>query len=442
MSNSVRRRHLANGYEISRDLTPRLVSVDNLRPLGRETRKHPPRQIQKLARSLKEWGFVLPILVDPSDRVAAGWATVLAARTLGLRRVPAVTIADLSEAQLRALRLALNRIGEDSEWNPGELAMEFGEILQLDPGIDLSLTGFEMGEIDVAIDGTAVSDDASLDDLPDVDPTSAPITQIGDLWQLGPHRLLCDDATRPESFDRLMDGETAQMIFTDPPYNVPIRGHVSGRGKVQHTEFAQASGELSEAEFENFLRTFLAGAAAHCKNGAIAFICMDWRGLPILGSAASGVFNEQLNLCVWTKTNAGMGSLYRSQHEHVAVYKKGTAPHVNNVKLGAYGRYRTNVWDYPGLNSFGAKRDQQLALHPTVKPVALVKDAIQDCSNRNDIVIDPFIGSGTTIVAAERSGRRCFGIEIEPRYVDVTLRRFRKLTGIEPVHLEIRQDPH
>ena len=226
------------------------------------------------------------------------------------------------------------------------------------------------------------------------------------------------------------------MIFVDPPYNTPIKGHVSGLGKTRHAEFAMASGEMSDREYEAFLHTSLGRMAERSRNGAVAFVCMDWRHLPHLNAATRGVFGEQLNLCVWTKTNAGMGSLYRSQHELVAVFKKGKAAHINNVALGRHGRHRTNVWSYPGLNSFGGRRDERLAMHPTVKPVALVVDAIRDCSNRNGIVLDAFLGSGTTLIAAERAGRRCFGMEFEPRYIDVTLRRFRNLTGIEPVHAD------
>ncbi len=426
----------SNGYPASRDLSPTRVKVADLRPLGREARLHPTAQIRKLANSLDEWGFVLPIVIDGNGRVVAGWGLVLAARKLALPEIPAVTVTDLSESRLRALRLALNRLGEDAKWDPQALGLEFKEILDLDVDFDLGMTGFDAGEIDVSIgvDHEQVDDEA--DALPDDAPTAPPTSRVGDLWQLGRHRVLCADTTQALAFDRLLDGQKAQMIITDPPYNVQVSGHVSGLGKVKHAEFAEASGEMSDEEFDEFLRVSLGHMANHCINGAVAFVFMDWRHLPILDSAVSGLFSEQLNLCVWTKTNAGMGSLYRSQHELIAVYKKGTAAHINNVKLGQHGRYRTNVWSYPGLNSFGPKRDERLAMHPTVKPVALVKDAILDCSRRNGIVVDGFLGSGTTLIAAERTGRCCYGIEIEPRYVDVTLRQFRNLTGIEPDHVD------
>jgi DNA modification methylase len=278
--------------------------------------------------------------------------------------------------------------------------------------------------------------DDEADRLPDVDLAVPPVTQPGDLWQLGRHRLLCADATRPQSFERLMGGQLAEMVFADPPYNLPIDGHVSGLGSLKHAEFAMASGEMSEAGFISFLEKVLGSMAAHSRDGAIHFICMDWRHLFELLTAGRNAYSELKNLCVWTKTNGGMGSLYRSQHELIAVFKKGSAPHINNVELGRHGRYRTNVWAHAGMNSFGAERDQALAMHPTVKPVALVEDAILDCSKRGGVVLDAFAGSGTTLIAAERAGRRGFGLELEPRYVDVTLRRFRELTGIETLHLE------
>jgi DNA modification methylase len=284
------------------------------------------------------------------------------------------------------------------------------------------------------LNGANEGDD--VDRLPDIDETAPPITRLGDLWLLGRHRLLCADATKAESYARLLAEEQAQMVFTDPPYNVPIDGHVCGLGSVKHAEFAMASGEMSETEFTGFLETVLGQLAAHSVNGAIHFVCMDWRHLYELLTAGRAVYSEIKNLCVWNKTNGGMGSLYRSKHELVAVFKAGKGPHINNVELGVHGRYRTNVWDYAGINTFGKDRDAELAMHPTVKPVALVEDAILDCSRRGGIVLDAFSGSGTTIIAAERSARRGFGLELDPKYVDATLKRFRALTGEEPVHAD------
>jgi DNA modification methylase len=340
----------------------------------------------------------------------------------------------MTEAQKRAYVIADNKLAENAGWDRSLLAIEIQGLIEIDPLFDIGLTGFEMGEIDVLIGEQAGdADREAAERLPEI--SSGPsITRPGDLWALGRHRLLCGDATRPESFARLLAGEQAQMVFTDPPYNVRIDGHVCGLGAVKHAEFAMASGEMSEAEFSGFLRTVLGNLAAASVDGAMHYVCMDWRHMYELLSAGRQVYSELKNICVWNKTNGGMGSLYRSKHEMVAVHKHGSAPHINNVALGVHGRYRTNVWDYAGVNTFGAERDA-LAIHPTVKPVALIEDAILDCSNRNGIVLDAFAGSGSTLIAAERSGRRGFGLELEPKYVDATLRRFRDLTGEEPVRL-------
>jgi 16S rRNA G966 N2-methylase RsmD len=414
-----------NGYPISRDLHPRLVDIDQLRPLGRDTRKHPPGQIRKLKASIEQFGFVVPTVIDEKDRVVAGWGLVLAAGKLGLRQVPAVTLSGLGDAELRTLRLALNRLGEDSSWGMDALALEFSDIIELGGDIDLQFSGFEMGEIDGLLDGNGIEEE---DEIPAADENSDPVTRPGDIWILGDHRILCADARDLMSHERLLGDERAQMVFADPPYNVPICGNVSGLGSVRHREFAMASGEMSPPEFEDFLRVSLGQSARHSVDGAVHFICMDWRHLYELLAATKKIYSACKNLCVWNKSNAGMGSLYRSKHELVFVFKVGTAPHVNNVGLGKHGRTRTNVWDYAGQNILSGSKSK-LSLHPTVKPVALVADAIRDCSDRQGIILDPFGGAGTTLVAAERTGRRARLIEIDPRYVDVTVRRWQMLTG-------------
>lgn len=420
----------ANGHAISRDLNPRLVACSALKPLGQEARRHTHRQIKKLARSLDETGFVIPIVIDPKFRVVAGWAVVLAARSLGLTEVPAITLVDLDEAKLRSLRLALNRLGEDSGWDEALLKLEFAEILALDSEMDLLITGFEMGEIDLHLS----SDDDEEDKMPLNNEALPSITVFGDVWNLGEHRIVCGDALDPQTYDLLMAGDVAQLVFADPPWNVPIDGHVSGLGAVRHAEFAMASGEMSPAEFQKFLQTSLGHAARHSIDGSIHYVAMDWRGMSDLLAATSDIFAEMKNVCVWNKTNAGMGSLYRSKHELFFVFKKGRTPHINNVELGRHGRSRSNVWDYPGQNSRNGTDKSKLSLHPTVKPVALVADAIRDCSHRNGIVLDPFGGSGTTLIAAEKTGRRARLIEYEPRFVDVTIRRWQQLSGRAAAH--------
>jgi DNA modification methylase len=422
-----------NGYIVSRDLKPTLVSIASLKPLGRETRKHPPRQVHKLAASLDRFGFVLPILVDSEFRVVAGWGLVLAARQLGLAEVPAVGLTNLSEAELRALRLALNRIAEDAAWDRGALAVEISEILELAPTIDLELSGLEMGEIDFLLDGDGRDEE---DELPPIEAAGPPVSRLDDLWILGEHRLLCGDALRPESYTRVMGIEKADMMFADSPYNVRIKGNVSGLGAVKHTDFAMASGELSSAEFEAFLKTSLGHAARWSRDGAIHFACIDWRHMPEVLAAGKETYSELLNLCIWCKSNAGMGSLYRSQHELIFVFKVGKGPHVNNVALGRYGRHRTNVWDYVSQNALNGTAKSKLALHPTVKPVAMIADAIRDCSNRGGMILDPFGGAGTTLIAAERTGRRARVIELDPHFVDVSVERWQRLTGSIAVHAE------
>ena len=353
----------------------------------------------------------------------AGWALVAAAKRLGLAQVPAVTITDLDEAKLRMLRLALNRLGEDSRWDLDALKLEFSDILEISSGIDLCLSGFEMGELD-AIGGTGNDEE---DDLPPLE-ASTPMTQRGDLWLLGEHRVLCADALIAESYVRLLGGERADMVFADPPYNVAIEGNISGHGATKYDDFAMATGEMSPAEFAKFLQDSFSLVGQHSIDGAIHFICMDWRHLEELLGATKTIYSELKNICVWNKSNAGLGSLYRSKHEFIFVFKNGTKPHVNNIDLGRFGRSRSNVWDYAGHNGFNGTKSK-LVLHPTVKPVALVADAIRDCSNRNNIILDPFGGAGTTLIAAEKTGRSARLIELDPRYVDVTIRRWQNLTG-------------
>jgi 16S rRNA G966 N2-methylase RsmD len=429
-------RHPSNGYPLSRDLTPQPIPVEGCKPLGRETRKHSPQQLRKLAASIERFGFVLPILIDAERRVVGGWGLVLAARRLGLAEVPAVSLTDLCEPELRMLRLALNRIADDSTWDPETLALEFSEVLDLAPQLDLEISGFEMGEIDCFLDGNGLDQE---DDLPPIDGGVVPVTQLGDLWLLGDHCLLCGDALQADSYARVLGTDRAQMLFADPPYNLPIEGHVSGLGAVQHKDFAMASGELASPEFGTFLRSALGHAANHSINGAVHYVCIDWRHQRELLGAGDEVYSELLNLCVWNKTNGGMGSLYRSKHELVFVFKVGKGAHINNVALGRHGRHRTNVWDYVGQNSLNATPKSKITLHPTVKPVAMIADAIRDCSNRGGLILDPFGGAGTTLVAAERIGRRARMIELDPTFVDISIERWQRLTGSKARHADTGQ---
>jgi DNA modification methylase len=307
------------------------------------------------------------------------------------------------------------------------LRLELGAIEELDLGFDLELTGFTTAEIEKLL--ASAQSEPGEGPVPEPLIDSPAVTCPGMIWEMGRHRLICGDARNPEVLDQLMNGELAQMVVTDPPYNVRVDGHVCGLGKVKHAEFAMASGEMSEKEFETFLTKVLGNLAAVSIDGSIHFVCMDWRHMRELQAAGDAVYDELKNLVVWNKDNGGMGTFYRSKHELIYVFKKGKAAHINNFELGQHGRYRTNVWDYPGVNSLSATRASDLAMHPTVKPVALVADAIRDCSKRGGIVLDAFSGSGTTIMAAELTGRRGYAVEIDPHYVDVAVRRWQEQTG-------------
>lgn len=410
----------------------RKAPTGSLRPYANNPRTHSKKQIRQIAASIEEFGWTNPILVDAENGVIAGHGRLEAAKHLGLDEVPVLRIEHMTEAQKRAYIIADNKLAENAGWDEELLKIELGTLVELD--IDVELTGFAMGEIDNLLIVRDGQGEDARDALPAPDPDREAVTAPGDLWLLGRHRIFCGDATTLESWSELMDGEGAQMVFTDPPYNVKIDGHVSGLGAVRHREFAMASGEMSPEEFTGFLETVCGNLAKISTDGAIHFVCMDWAHLHELLSAGRRVYDDLKNICVWAKTNGGMGSLYRSQHEMVAVFKAGSAPHINNVELGRHGRYRTNVWTYAGMNSFGTERDEALAMHPTVKPVALVEDAILDCSDRGGIVVDAFLGSGTTLVAAESAGRRCYGMELDPLYVDLAIERWQRHTGGEAVN--------
>ncbi len=411
--------------------------VAALRPYLRNARTHSPKQVRQIAASIEEFGFTNPVLIDAEGGIIAGHGRVEAAKLLGLEKVPAIRLDHLSEAQKRAYVIADNRLAQLAGWDNELLALELQFLSTLDLDFDVEITGFETAEIDILIESldTSASDDEA-DRLPEIDDAAPPVSRVGDLWHLGAHRLLCDDALEPESYERLMAGARAQMVFADPPYNVAVDGHVCGLGKIKHREFVMASGEMSESEFTAFLSTVLANLANSCADGALLYTCMDWRHLLELLHAGRDSGVELLNLCVWNKDNGGMGSFYRSKHELVLVFKKGSAPHINNIELGKYGRYRTNVWNYAGVNTLRKGRLEEMAMHPTVKPVALVADAIKDCTRRGHIVLDAFAGSGTTIIAAEKTGRVGYALELDPGYVDVAVRRWQRLTGESAVHAD------
>lgn len=399
--------------------------VSALYPHDRNARTHSKRQIEQIATSIRHFGFTNPVLVDQEDRIIAGHGRVAAAKLIGMERVPVIAIEGMSEAERRAYILADNRLAELAGWDEDLLRLELGAIVELDPDLDLALTGFDGADLDAVLTPTISSEEECVE----VDESVPVVSREGDLWILGQHRLICGDARDPAVYARLMQGEAAQMVFTDPPYNVPVNGHVCGLGSVRHAEFAMASGEMSEEEFTAFLRDVMTELVAASSDGSIHFICMDWRHMREMLDASEHIYSEVKQLIVWNKDNGGMGSFYRSKHELIFAFKNGTAPHINSFELGQHGRYRTNVWDYAGINSMHGTRSEELAMHPTVKPVALVADAMLDCSKRGGRILDAFSGSGTTIIAAERTGRRACAIELDPRYVDVAVRRWQKESG-------------
>jgi DNA modification methylase len=398
-----------------------------LKPDPRNARTHPKRQIEQLVRSIKEFGFTNPILIDDAGTLIAGHGRLRAAKEIGLAEVPTITLEGLSNAQKKALRLADNKIALNAGWDLEILKLELDEIGTLDVDFDLAFTGFSSGEVDVVLKAANDPDDEVIPAVP-----PDPRTKVNDIWILGEHRLGCGDGRDIGFLRRLVGGGASiDTAFLDPPYNVKINGHANAAGR--HREFAMASGEMSTAEFQTFLSETLGAAAKVSRDGAVHFVCMDWRHMGDLSEVSADIYGGLLNLCIWNKSNAGMGSLYRSKHELVFVYRVGSAAHFNAVELGKHGRNRTNVWDYASVNSMAGSRREDLALHPTVKPVALVADAIKDVTRRGALVFDMFSGSGTTLIAAERTGRRFRGCDIDPAYVDVALERWSQLTGGTPV---------
>lgn len=419
------------------DLQVEYRLITSLRPAVRNPRTHSPKQIRQLVASIRTFGFTNPILIDGKDQVIAGHGRLAAAKCLQLDQVPTIRLEHLTEAQRRAYVVTDNKLAELAGWDHDLLTLELQYLSELEIDFDLTVTGFEMEEIELYLDNvSATTDDPAADILPQLDPTTPSISVRGDLWHLGQHRLFCGDAIQLDSFTCLMGSEKAQMVFVDPPYNVPIAGHVCGLGNIQHQNFAMAAGELSEAEFTQYLRTLFAHLVAHSQEGAIHYICMDWRHLYELLTAARTAYTDIKNMCVWNKTNGGMGTFYRSKHELILVAKQGTKPHINNFELGQHGRYRTNVWDYPGSNVFHEGRLNELAMHPTVKPIALIADAIKDCSHRGGIILDCCAGSGTTVIAAEQTRRTAYLMELDPRYVDTIIQRWQNYAGLEATHAE------
>lgn len=405
------------------------LPIESLEASPHNSRTHSKKQKALIAQSINRFGMVTPVAVGKDNRLIYGHARVEAAHIAGLSEVPVVRLDHLSADEQRAYLLADNRLALEAGWNRELLALELQELQALD--FDLPALGFSLPEIDLLYEDLAEARTTGKDELEDQIPEPSPtiVTRPGDIWLLGNHRLINGDARNVETYERLLQGEEVGVIFSDPPYNVKIEGNVSGLGEVRHPDFAMASGEMNPEEFTAFLVDSYSPAAKHCRDGAIAFVCMDWRHMAELHEAGLKVFDELKNVCIWNKKNAGMGTFYRSKYEMVFVFKKGSAAHVNTFGLGEGGRHRSNVWDYAGVSALSRSGLDELAMHPTVKPVAMIVDALKDCSARGDIVLDNFGGSGSTLIAAEKCGRRARVIEYDAGYCDTIVRRWQTHTG-------------
>jgi DNA modification methylase len=410
-------------------------SVDSLHPYNRNARTHTKRQIKMIAESIKAFGFTNPVLTDENYTIVAGHGRVEAAKLIGMAKVPTVRLENLTPDQLRAYVIADNRLAEKAGWDESILAIELQHLVTVDLGFEVTATGFEVPEIDLILQQAEAKPDA--DDT--FEALSVPaISSPGDMWILGKHRIYCGNSLDEQSYQKLMCDGKADAVFVDPPYNVAIDGHVSGNGSIRHREFEMASGEMTEKEFLGFLSSSFGLLVRYSKPGSVHFACMDWRHAGEILAAGKHAYDALLNLCVWAKDKGGMGSFYRSQHELIFVFRNGKASHRNNIQLGKFGRNRTNVWCYPGVNTLSNRGEEGnlLALHPTVKPVALVADALLDCTRPGGLVLDCFLGSGSTLIAAERTGRVCHGIELDPLYVDTVIRRWQRYTGGTAIHGE------
>lgn len=408
--------------------------TSEISPRPGNPRKHSPKQIKQIAQSILRHGFVAPILVDEQGVIIAGEGRWRAATSLKLAKVPTVAVAGLSDEEIRTYVVADNQLALKADWDVELLTADLKAFEST--GIDLEMLGFDASEVDVFFDRQASKGGLDQEPVQLPDSSLPAICQVGDRWRLGRHILVCADSRDEASYRALLERRKAQMVFTDPPYNVAINGHVSGSGSIKHREFVMASGEMSQPEFRAFLDRALSNMARFSEDGSIHFVCMDWRHTQDLLAVALPIYTEWKNLCVWTKTNAGLGNFYRSRHELIFAFKYGKKPHINNFGLGQYGRSRSNIWEYAGANTLTRERLEELALHPTVKPVALVADAIKDCSKRGGLILDPFCGSGSTVLAAEITGRSCAALELDPQYVDVTIRRWQKATGEVAIHCQ------
>ncbi len=416
-----------------KNLSVEQVAIDQIRSYAKNAKNHPEKQVQQIAASIREFGFNNPILIDEDGEIIAGHGRLAAAQVIGMDTVPAIRLSHLTAAQKRAYRLSDNKICMNGGWNEDLLRMEISELETICDDFDISITGFDDIEIDVLMNPDEKHADPKANAIPFISEDEI-VTNVGDIWQIGEHRIICGNSLESDTLEKLMGDKRADMILQDPPYNVKISGHVCGSGSIQHKEFAMASGEMKSDEFTEFLRKNFELCAKFSRLGSLHYNFTDWRHVREITAAGGDVFGNPINMCVWCKSSGGMGSLYRSQHELCFIFRNGKESHINNVELGRHGRYRTNVWNYAGVNSFGHHKND-IKLHPTVKPVEMLKDAILDVTKRGDIVLDSFLGSGSTLIATQQSRRICYGIELEPLYVDTAIRRFFDMFSIDAVRV-------
>jgi len=421
-------------------LTIENIDVTAFHPHPQNPRKHSKKQIAQIAESIKTFGFKVPVLIDESNRLICGHGRVEACKLLGWEEMPAIRATDLNEEKIRAYMIADNRLTENSEWDEALLGENFKLLSELELDFDLEVIGFDYGDIEKFINFEEEEELPKEETV--ISPDQAPqVAKEGDLWELGEHRIYCGDSLEEESYDTLFSGtrKKASIVFTDPPYNLPARD-IGQTCAEQHGDFAMGSGEMSSQEFSSFLRQVFEHLRKRTSSGSIHYICMDWRHATELLEAGSQVYEELKNTCIWVKNTGGMGTFYRSQHELVFVYKNGKGKHQNHFKLGQHGRYRSNVWNYPSVMHLKDKDGDKsgkdaLKLHPTIKPVAMIEDVLKDCSRRKEIVLDAFLGSGSTLIAAEKTKRICYGVELAPRYVDVAIHRWQEWTGKTAINL-------
>ena len=414
---------------LSNSLSVQRLATDALRPSASSVRRHPKKQLAKIQKSLTAFGQVTPILVTPDGEIIDLELVWRAAMANGATHVDVVVIADKSPQEIKALRLALNRTALDAVWDDENLRAVLVDLL--DNSFDLDLTGFDAPEIDhyLNLDIPSANVEENGSDIPPLGPRA--VSCVGDIWTLGDHRVGCGSATDETIVKSVLNGRSANVCFVDPPYNIKVDGFVTGKGRHRHREFVQGAGEMSDQEFFGLIRDSLAVLQRGCTPSALIYACIDWRHVMEMTVAGHACGMPLYTICVWTKTNGGMGGIYRNAHELVCVFKAGNEQPLDNVELGRHGRNRTNVWSYPGMSSFGKGRDALLGMHPTVKPVAMIADALRDVTKRGELVLDTFLGSGSTLMAAQETGRICCGVELDPLYVDVAVRRWQNATGRE-----------